>query len=133
MNRALRAGARAVAIVAVALASLTACAASEPIAVSADTVVVDVRTPDEFADGHLEGAVNIDVSAADFGDRIALLDPAADYVVYCRSGNRSASAVAAMRGAGFTAVTDAGGISAASSATGLDIVTGLDVVTGVAP
>ena len=64
------------------------------------TVIVDVRTPAEFAQGHLPGAVNIDI-AGDFVAGIATLDPSAPYAVYCHSGNRSAAAVQAMTSAGF--------------------------------
>ncbi|GAB3247618.1 hypothetical protein GCM10027425_03540 [Alteromonas gracilis] len=63
--------------------------------------VLDVRTPAEFAEGHLPGAVNVDVSAPDFGQRIADLDPEAAYAVYCRSGSRSAEALRLMQEAGF--------------------------------
>lgn len=66
--------------------------------------VIDVRTPEEFADGHLAGAVNIPVQGADFTERIARLDPAATYAVYCRSGNRSQPAVSAMKDAGISSV-----------------------------
>lgn len=88
------------------------------------TVVLDVRTPAEFADAHLPGAVNIDVEAADFATRIATLDPAKPYAVYCRSANRSKVAMAAMQAAGFGQLYDlAGGITAWKSAGG-EIVTG---------
>lgn len=76
-------------------------------------VPLDVRTPAEYADGHIAGAKNIDVQAGDFAQRVAALDKAASYAVYCRSGNRSQTAVAAMRAAGFTRVFDlVGGITA---------------------
>lgn len=55
--------------------------------------VVDVRTPAEFAQGHLPGAVNIDVSGAGFDDAVAELDPEGEYAVYCKSGNRSRAAI----------------------------------------
>lgn len=71
--------------------------------------VIDVRTPDEFAAGHVEGALLIDVSAPDFAERIAELDPEGEYLVYCRSGNRSAQAVATMRDTGLD-VEDGGGL-----------------------
>lgn len=64
-------------------------------------VVVDVRTPEEFAAGHLPDAVNIDVEAASFDSAIADLDPSVTYAVYCRSGNRSQVAVDKMRAAGI--------------------------------
>jgi rhodanese-related sulfurtransferase len=87
-------------------------------------VLLDVRTPQEFAEGHLEGAVNLDVEATDFAARAAELDPDASYAVYCRSGNRSQAAMLAMRSAGVTAAADlAGGIGAWTQA-GLPVVTG---------
>lgn len=77
------------------------------------TVVLDVRTPAEFASGHLEGAVNLDVSSPDFAQALAELNPDVAYAVYCRSGNRSAAALEAMLGQGFTSVYHlAGGIGA---------------------
>lgn len=65
-------------------------------------VIVDVRTPQEFASGHLQGAVNIDVSASTFESEIAMLDRNVTYLVYCRSGNRSTIATGKMSDAGFT-------------------------------
>ncbi|MBU3645809.1 MAG: rhodanese-like domain-containing protein [Candidatus Nanopelagicaceae bacterium] len=65
-------------------------------------VIVDVRTPEEFAAGHLQGAVNLDVSAATFDSQISALDKNVAYAVYCRSGNRSTIAVGKMSDAGFT-------------------------------
>ncbi len=97
--------------------------AGPPVEVAEGTTVIDVRTPEEFAEGHLEGAVNIDLSAPDFADRVGELDPAGAYVVYCRSGNRSAAAVEEMAELGFTDLTDVGGVDEAAEATGLAIVT----------
>ena len=80
-------------------------------------VVLDVRTPVEYAEGHVAGAVNIDVSSPSFGEEISALDPDATYVVYCRSGNRSADAAAQMVEAGFTDVYDVdAGLATLSSA-----------------
>lgn len=105
---------------------LGACAGSpDPAAAAplpADAVVVDVRTPGEFAEGHLDGAVNIDVQATDFAARAAELPVDAPVVVYCRSGNRSAAAVAVLRDLGFTDLTDAGAMPDAAASLGLDIV-----------
>ena len=72
-------------------------------------VVIDVRTPAEFAAGHVAGAQNIDVEAGDFATRIASLDKDASYLLYCRTGRRSAIAAAEMAKAGFTDIVDAGG------------------------
>jgi rhodanese-related sulfurtransferase len=66
--------------------------------------IVDVRTPEEFAEGHIPGAVNIAVQDAGFADQVSRLDPTATYAVYCRSGNRSKSAVAGMQRAGITSI-----------------------------
>lgn len=77
------------------------------------TVVLDVRTPAEFAEGHLAQAVNLDINAADFRTRLEQLDKSVSYAVYCRSGNRSAAALATMAELGFTsAVHLDGGINA---------------------
>jgi len=114
------------AIIALAFAAtfaLAACApAAEPITVGADTIVIDVRTPAEYSEGHLDGAVNIDVQDANFGTILSQLPTDGEYVVYCRSGNRSAQAVEMMKASGFTNVTDAGGVNDASSKTGIAIV-----------
>jgi len=75
--------------------------------------VVDVRTPAEFADGHLPGAVNINVEDPAFPNAIAALDATADYAVYCRSGNRSRVAMDYMTQAGVTRTVGLeGGITA---------------------
>lgn len=74
-----------------------------------DTVTLDVRTPQEFDAGHIEGAVNIDVDGASFTEEIARLDPGTTYAVYCRSGNRSATAVEYMSQQEFTSLYDLGG------------------------
>lgn len=84
-----------------------------------DTLLLDVRTPSEFAAGHITGAVNIDVEAATFPQLVATLDPAKNYAVYCRSGNRSKVAMTAMGQAGFSHLFDLdGGIGAWQSAGG---------------
>ena len=78
-----------------------------------DRVIIDVRTAEEFAEGHLDGATLIDVSQSDFESRVAALDPDAAYLIYCRSGNRSAGARAIMNDLGFVDVADIdGGITA---------------------
>lgn len=66
--------------------------------------IVDVRTPEEFADGHIAGALNIPVQQPDFAERVAQLDPTKTYAVYCRSSRRSQPAVAQMNAAGITNV-----------------------------
>lgn len=71
--------------------------------------VIDVRTPEEFAAGHIEGAVNLDIASPDFVAQIENLDTAGEYAVYCRSGNRSGVATAQMADAGLTSIVDLGG------------------------
>jgi rhodanese-related sulfurtransferase len=90
--------------------------------VASGAVLIDVRTPEEFAGGHLDGALNIDVQSADFDARITELDPAGTYLIYCRSGNRSAAAIETMEGLGFTNLSDLGSLSEAADATGVAIV-----------
>ncbi len=71
---------------------------------NADFVILDVRTPAEFAEGHLRNAVNVDFRAPDFGARLQALDRNAMYLVYCGSGGRSAQAVEMMRELDFQEV-----------------------------
>jgi len=52
-------------------------------------VVLDVRTPEEFKDGHIAGATNIDFSASDFKKRVGELDKSKTYLVHCAAGGRS--------------------------------------------
>ncbi len=67
-------------------------------------LLLDVRTPEEFAEGHLKNALNYDFKGSDFKAKIGDLDKAKTYYVYCRSGKRSAAAVAEMRSQGFKTV-----------------------------
>ena len=83
--------------------------------------VIDVRTPEEFDEGHIEGATLIDFYEPDFADRIAELDRDREYVVYCRSGNRSGQATALMADQGFAAVNDVDGGIVAWEAEGLPV------------
>jgi phage shock protein E len=89
----------------------------------AELTVIDVRTPEEFASGHLEGAVNYDIEGGQFSALIEPLDRSKPYMVYCHSGRRSGIAADAMVAAGFTQVYDVGGI-ADWMAAGLPVVTG---------
>ena len=104
--------------------ALAGCATAEPVDLSEDTVIIDVRTPAEFASGHLDGAVNIDVQSPDFAAQIMELDPSGEYFVYCRSGNRSGQAIAQMTQMGFDGnnLTNGGGVDEASTLSGVDIV-----------
>ncbi len=66
--------------------------------------LVDVRTPQEFAEGHLKNALNVNYNADDFAEQIAKLDKTKAVYVYCRSGGRSGSAVRQMQEMGFTEI-----------------------------
>jgi len=68
----------------------------------AGIITLDVRTPGEFNEGHIEGAQLIDFQSGNFESEIATLDKSKTYAVYCRSGSRSGQAVKIMSDAGFT-------------------------------
>lgn len=109
-------------LVILAAIAIAGCGASSPAAVQTvdagkavgmldSRAVIDVRTPAEYAAGHIAGAQNIDVEAADFAAKISTLDKEAPYLLYCRSGRRSAIAAEEMAKAGFTDVVDGGGMA----------------------
>ncbi|MDX1690265.1 MAG: rhodanese-like domain-containing protein [Acidimicrobiia bacterium] len=129
------------AVVAIAAMALTACGGNTDTAQRIDTVaperaaeiiddgpeglvVLDVRTPPEFADGHLADAILVDFNAPDFEERLAELDRSVPYVMYCRSGNRSAGAREAMRDLGFEEVYEIDGGIVAWVEAGLPLVSG---------
>ncbi|HEX8350397.1 MAG TPA: rhodanese-like domain-containing protein [Hymenobacter sp.] len=74
-----------------------------------NVVVLDVRTPAEFANGHLRNARNLDYNGSGFSTQVADLDTAKTYVLYCGSGVRSGKAVTLMQQQGFRKVINAGG------------------------
>lgn len=87
-----------------------------------DFVLVDVRTPEEFRGGHIEGARLVDYHEPDFLRRMGDIDRNATVFLYCRSGNRSSRALKMVRDLGFVAVYDlAGGVIAWTKA-GLPLV-----------
>jgi len=57
-----------------------------------NAVILDVRTPEEFASGHIPGAKNIDINSLDFEKKVGHLDKSKTYLVNCASGGRSARA-----------------------------------------
>jgi phage shock protein E len=82
-----------------------------------NAVILDVRTPEEFAAGHLPDAININVESSDFATKVAGLDESTETLVYCRTGNRSGVATDQMAELGFTDLADLqGGIEAWAAA-----------------
>ena len=69
-----------------------------------DYVVVDVRTPEEFANGALPKAINISVTSLDFPFEINKLDKEKPVMIYCKAGSRSARAAVAMKALGFNTI-----------------------------
>lgn len=77
-----------------------------------DVQLVDVRTPEEYAEGYIEGFQNIDFFAPDFESNIEKLDRSKPVIVYCKSGNRSGKCAAMMEEKGFVKIYDLeGGIT----------------------
>jgi len=67
-------------------------------------VILDIRTPEEFASGHIEGAININFRSDNFTNEMNKLDRNKTYFVYCRTGNRSYEAVNIMAGLNFRSI-----------------------------
>jgi len=68
--------------------------------------LVDVRTPEEYSEGHIKNATNINIFDDDFADQMSKLDKSKDIYVYCRSGKRSGKASKQLEEMGFTKVYD---------------------------
>ncbi|MFP4402550.1 MAG: rhodanese-like domain-containing protein [Candidatus Nanoarchaeia archaeon] len=60
---------------------------------SDEYIIIDIRTPEEFNQGHIEGAINIDFYESSFEEQVKNLDKDKKYIFYCRSGSRSSSAL----------------------------------------
>ncbi|MEQ3691494.1 MAG: rhodanese-like domain-containing protein [Flavobacterium sp.] len=71
--------------------------------------LVDVRTADEFAEGHLPNAINIDINGDSFDIETAKLDKEKPVMVYCKKGGRSAKAAANLKAQGFKTISDLDG------------------------
>lgn len=63
--------------------------------------VLDIRTPEEFEEGHIAGAILVDFRGADFEERLKKLDKAKPYLMHCRSGGRSTTSLKTFRELGF--------------------------------
>lgn len=86
-------------------------------------IILDVRTPQEFRQGHIEGAVLLDFYAPDFRMRFEQLDRKAPILMYCRSGNRSSHVLKLADELGFKSLYDLRGGILAWSASGLPLTT----------
>jgi len=107
----------------IAVAGLSGCTTQEPLEMSQFAAVIDVRTPEETSAGYLEGAQLFDIQNPTFMDMLSTLDPAADYYIYCRSGNRAGQAIDVMKQAGFTGeLVNGGSLENAANQTGLTVV-----------
>lgn len=73
---------------------------------SVNQTIIDIRTPQEFSQGHIEGAVNINYYDSNFMDQIAKFDKNKPIFIYCRSGNRTESASKKAADFGFTQIND---------------------------
>lgn len=74
-----------------------------------NAVLLDVRTDEEFSEGHIEGSLNLPIGEIDRAATV-IPDKSIPIYIYCRSGNRSARATAYLKGNGYTSVYDIGGI-----------------------
>lgn len=97
-------------------------AAATVIAEETDEIIIDIRTAPEFANGIIEGAINIDFYSPTFADDLNALDKDVHYVIYCRSGNRTGQSLRTFSELGFTQVTDVGGGIVNWSNAGLPVV-----------
>ncbi len=78
-----------------------------------NSVLIDVRTPQEFASGHIQGATNIDFYAKDFESQIYTAGEKSNVLIYCASGNRSGQALKSLNAGKFKSISDlSGGICA---------------------
>ena len=89
--------------------NLSAIEFADKLKTTPEAVIVDVRTPEEFSDGHLAGARNIDWNGNGFDREIALLEKTKPIFVYCLSGGRSSAAAGKMRADGFREVYEMNG------------------------
>jgi rhodanese-related sulfurtransferase len=76
----------------------------EKLAKAGKGTILDVRTPKEYAEGHVNGSVNINYFDKDFKDQVGKLERAKPVYVYCHSGGRSSKAMNIMKSQGFTTI-----------------------------
>jgi rhodanese-related sulfurtransferase len=66
-----------------------------------EIIILDVRAPWEFAEGHIKNAKNLDFTDPDFSENLRKFDKDKKYLVYCKTGRRGKMALEAMANAGF--------------------------------
>jgi len=97
------------------LLAFTSLSAGDPVEVDAEkasvllasgekVTVLDIRTPEEFAEGHLKEAVNVDFTGDNFESQLAKLDPAKPYLVHCAAGGRSGKSMEVFKKLKFTKI-----------------------------
>ena len=89
----------------------------------ADPVWIDVRTVEEFTADHIDGDANIPLAEIDVNALAASYGKDAELMLYCRSGNRAGQALTLLEAAGFSNVTNAGGISDVRELRDIELVT----------
>lgn len=95
---------------------------SKRISAVGDIQLIDVRTPEEVAEGTIAGAVNFDFRADGFEEKLKVLDKSKAVYVFCRSGGRSANAASIMKDLGFSEIYDLEGGITAWKAEGKEVV-----------
>ena len=117
------------AILAISLSSMLVAQAAEPAHVDGKgatamvqekkVTVLDVRSPEEYAEGHIDQAVNLDFLDDSFESKVAKLDKAKPYLVHCAGGGRSTNSLEVFKKLGFTNITHLdGGLKAYTKAGG---------------
>jgi phage shock protein E len=104
------------------LFATTACSTTEAVDMETVTSVIDVRSPEEYNAGHLEGALLIPVEVGDFVGSISELDREGNYIIYCRTGRRADAAIQQMTALGFKNMTNLGSLENAAAVTQIPIV-----------
>ena len=104
------------------LFATTACSTTQAVDMSTVTSVIDVRSVEEYNQGHLDGALNIPVEVGDFVGTISQLDPEGNYIIYCRTGRRAEVAIEKMTELGFKNMTNLGSLENAAAVTGISVV-----------
>ncbi len=85
-------------------------------------VIIDVRDVAEYEGGHVQGAINMSLNEGVFEQELMGLDPSASYLLYCRSGGRSAMAMDILIRSGFASVENLGSVEDAAATLNLPIV-----------